>query len=531
MIVNTEQFSRVQRIRLQGDERFDECVGTLLKNCIEDPDHPNKYKRSLMAMCYFVTVYQYCCLPEERKVEFRAQFVEGLKRYKVSSSTMSLLHEKSDPCCKSELDLFTIPSTQMSILKGPWVEYHPVSSITDSAPVEFNVSGTAEEYVDLSQTMLQVDVRVVDGNNAQLTADAPVGPANLFLQSLFSQVDVMLNEKLVSQPTNTYPYRALMETMLHYGQEAKHSQLTQQLYYKDEAGKMDVVDPTAADAEGNRGFKKRSQFIGGSKLLSMLVPIYADLFFQEKLLLPGVDLKIKLNRSKDAFCLMSSNQAAKYKVKIEKAALYVRRVKTNPSVVVAHAKMLEKSNAQYPINKIDVRSFSIPAGSMSVNKDNLFLGHLPNRIIVGFVDNDAYNGSYAKNPYNFKHFRLNFISVTVDGENIPMRPLRPNFATGSAQNYIHAYNSLFMGTNRLFTDKGINISREEYCEGYTLFAFDLTPDLSDGCHLNLVKQGNLRLELQFDVPLTNTVNCLVLSESQGLIQIDKHRNVIYEYQS
>ena len=441
---------------------------------------------------------------------------------------MALLHQKSDACCKSELDLFTLPHTQMSIVKGPWVEYHPVSNLMDTAPIEFNVAGTAEEYVDLSQTMFHVIARVVNGDNSHLAGDAPVGPVNLFLPSLFSQVDVTLNEKLVSQPSNTYPYRALMETMLNYGGETKTSQLTQQLYYKDEAGKMDTVNPLAPDA--NAGLKKRHAFITGSKLLSMLGPIYADLFFQERLLLPGVDLKLKFNRSKDAFCLLSSKPNANYKVKIEKAALYVRRVKVNPSVMISHVKTLETSTAKYPVNKVDVRSFSIPTGNLSLSKDNLFLGQLPNRIVVGFVDNDAYNGAYTKNPYNFKHLRLNYISVTVDGETVPMRPLRPSYAEGPGQSYIHAYNSLFMGSGRLFTDKGLDIDRGDYVKGYTLYAFDLTPDLSDGCHLNLVKQGNLRLELQFDVPLPNTINCLVLSESQGLIQIDKHRNVIYDFQ-
>ncbi|XP_030831447.1 uncharacterized protein F54H12.2-like [Strongylocentrotus purpuratus] len=418
----------------------------------------------------------------------------------------------------------------MSILKGPWVEYHPVSNITDSAPIEFNVAGTAEEYVDLSQTMLAVTAKITNPDNTNLAQEAPVGPVNLFLPSLFSQVDVMLNEKLVSQPSNTYPYRAMLESIMHYGKETKDSQLTQQLYYKDAAGKMDLLNPLLAGENVNEGLKKRHEFIVDSKVLSMLGPIYGDLFFQERLLLPGVDLKLKLNRSKDAFCLLSSNAEGNYKVKILSAALYVRRVKTNPSVMLNHAKMLEKANAKYPLNKVDVRSFTIPAGNMSFNKDNLFLGHLPNRIVVGFVDNDAYNGTYGKNPYNFKNLLLNYVGVTVDGESIPMKPLRPNFREGPGQDFIHAYNSLFMGSNRLFQDKGIDINREEYARGYTLFAFDLTPDLSDGCHLNLVKQGNLRLELQFDNPLPNTVNCLVYSESQGLIQIDRSRNVVYDYQ-
>ncbi|XP_003730196.2 uncharacterized protein F54H12.2-like [Strongylocentrotus purpuratus] len=409
-------------------------------------------------------------------------------------------------------------------------EYHPVSNITDTGPIEINVAGMAEEYVDLSQTMLQVSVRVLKADNTPITADDPVAPVNLFLPSLFSQVDVMLNEKLVSQPSNTYPYRALMETLLHYSKETKDSQLTQQLYYKDEAGKMEVVNPLLQGEHGNQGLAKRHGFIAESRLLSMLGPIYADVFFQERLLLPGVDLKLKLNRSKDAFCLLSSKANADYKVKIESAALFVRRVKTSPSIMITHAKALEKTTAKYPLNKVDVRSFSIPTGNMSINRDNLFLGQLPNRIVIGLTDNDAYNGSYAKNPYNFKHLNINYISVTIDGEMVPMRPLRPCFEEGAGQHYIHAYNSLFMGTNRLFADKGLDINREEYLKWFTLFAFDLTPDVSDGCHLNLIKSGNLRLELQFDRPLPNTVNCLVFSESQGLIQIDRSRNLIYDYQ-
>ena len=55
-----------------------------------------------------------------------------------------------------------------------------------------------------------------------------------------------------------------------------------------------------------------------------------------------------------------------------------------------------------------------------------------------------------------------------------------------------AYYSLFTGTNKTGRDEGIYLNRYEYDNGYTLFAFDLTPDLSaDGGHLNLIKEGNL----------------------------------------
>jgi hypothetical protein len=46
------------------------------------------------------------------------------------------------------------------------------------------------------------------------------------MHSLFSDVSVSLNEKLVSPPTSMYPYRAYIETLLSYGPAAKESQLT-----------------------------------------------------------------------------------------------------------------------------------------------------------------------------------------------------------------------------------------------------------------------------------------------------------------
>ena len=72
---------------------------------------------------------------------------------------------------------------------------------------------------------------------------------NLFLHSLFSQVDVSLNERLISPSTNTYPYRAMLETLLNYGEDAKSSQLTMAMFYKDTPGKMDAVNPVADDGQ------------------------------------------------------------------------------------------------------------------------------------------------------------------------------------------------------------------------------------------------------------------------------------------
>ena len=95
-----------------------------------------------------------------------------------------------------------------------------------AGPIEFNVSGTGEEYLDLARTQLYVKAKITKANGTALDADTQVGPVNLFLHSLFSQVDVSLNERLISASTNTYHYRAMIESLLNYGEEAKTTQLS-----------------------------------------------------------------------------------------------------------------------------------------------------------------------------------------------------------------------------------------------------------------------------------------------------------------
>ena len=129
-------------------------------------------------------------------------------------------------CVKSELDLFAVPPTQTSVEHGCTMDYHSVSTLTDNGPIEFNTPGSGEDYIDLTNTFLQLGVKITAADGANIADAAAIGPVNLLMHNLFSQVNVALNDKLVSSSTNTYAYRAYLETLLNYGKEAKESQLT-----------------------------------------------------------------------------------------------------------------------------------------------------------------------------------------------------------------------------------------------------------------------------------------------------------------
>jgi hypothetical protein len=138
-----------------------------------------------------------------------------------------------------------------------------------------------------------------------------------------------------------------------------------------------------------------------------------------------VDLKIKLRRSRDAFALVAD--AANYKIKIKEMALYVRKVQLSAAVRMGHVKALEKTSCKYPVRRVEVKVDTVPTGNINYVEDNMFLGQLPKRLVIACVDSDALNGAIGKNPFDFKHYKINFVALNVDGRQIPTKPLQPDF--------------------------------------------------------------------------------------------------------
>jgi len=288
---------------------------------------------------------------------------------------MSFLHKQSYECSKTELDLFEVPPTQVSFEAARIVEYYPISVI-DNGPIEFFISGSSDEYIDLSQTFLYIKARV--DNDANKTHS----PANNLLHSMFNQVDVSLNETLVTASVNTYPYRAMIETLLNYGYDAKTSHCTASIFYKDTPGQMNKYK---AD---NLGAMTRTIIVDTP--FDMYGRLNVDLFFQDRLLINNVNVRVKLHRSKNAFCFLSDGDP---KLKLLSAMLHVRKVRVNPKIMLAHAAVLEKTTIKYPIKRVETKTFTINSGISSITLDNVSLGPLPKKIVFALVTSKAYNGN------------------------------------------------------------------------------------------------------------------------------------------
>ena len=366
----------------------------------------------------------------------------------------------------SELMLFQPPVVNEGIEYLQWIECRPVNQITEDGSIDIHVKASRSQYLDLQRSRLYVKTKIVKDDGGNLVAADVVTPVNLWLQSLWNQVDVFLQQKLVSSSGTNYAYKALMDVLLNYG----------------------------VDAE-----------------LSLL-----------RYLLNEVDVHVKLFQNKNSFRLMSSVANKKYKVVISEVILKAAMIGIHPDILKAHARALEDKPAIYPLLKTEVKTFAVGKGQYNVNLDDIYQGKIPNRLILGMVSADAYAGDLTKHPFNFKHYNFDFMCLYVNGQSVPSKALQPKF---SSNNYIEAYQSLFTGMEIDGKDAGIGCSRVDYGKGYTLVVFDLSSEVTDAAVQTVKKQGNLQLEIRFASALPEAINVILYASFPGEIKIDQARSI------
>jgi hypothetical protein len=219
------------------------------------------------------------------------------------------------------------------------------------------------------------------------------------------------------------------------------------------------------------------------------------------------------------------DNASTWKVVFNQAILYVRRVKVDPAVELGHAKGLRAKNAIYPYTIGKCLTYSIPNGTSSYMKENLFSNaQLPKFVIVGLVPSDAYNGSYTSKPFEFKHFGTTNIALYQDGQSVPFkREYVSDFAKGLCTDTY--FRSMVVNTQMMNTNRTHGIDIADYKKKYTFFTFNLCADFEMN-QVQKVRESNLRLEMRFKNALTSAINVIVYGVFDATLQITFGKQVI-----
>lgn len=354
---------------------------------------------------------------------------------------------------------------------------------------------------------------------------------------MFSNVDVELGGKPVSDPTSLYPYVALISTLLETTEAAQNNRGQLALYYHDPNPALTGFSSVKlAGVDGHlAGLNSRRKAMGQARRAIIRGKLYSDIFQMNRPLMPGVSLKLRLIPSSDNFILVTpapagSGDAAiqvNYQLKILEATLKLKTLKATPTYALEFERSLMNKTIKYPLTVKHSKIFNIPAGQTSFTEHHLFTGERPEHIVVVMVTDASRSGGYQQNPFNFVHSNLNYINLMFNGQPIMESPYTPDFTN---HNFESCYFGLLESLGLANSNKGIEITRDNYENGYTIFGFDLSVDKNPLVR-DPVRIGTVELQVKFSGATAAALNLIVLAEYKSVIEIDHNRNVITAFPS
>lgn len=450
----------------------------------------------------------------------------------------------SNPCCKSELDLFSTNPTNTSIISSSYTQHGPKSAFQDAQKsYEIEVSAS-DEYIDLNDIYLMTELQLTNEGNAWNKSKIN-GPVNNLAHSLWNNVEVSLflgNKYIpIESEHSNYAYKAYFMDLLNYNEDGKKGWLQNALFVKDTEGEFSntkiepentntvttdkrrtttftITDTTikTETTKLNAGYLRRREIVSSSNgKIKLISQIHCDLLKSNKLLLNQIGMKFNFSLNETNFCLMGTDAG---KITIKKMNLMVRKCVVREEVKKAHQAAWKISPLRYPIKTTKMYIYAIDKDSLG-NTQQFGLGKiLPNKVIFGIVTDQAYQGTLAKNPFEFIHHDVTEITLIANSNafKITMNEFTNDFSEG--------YHSL-CDTLNFYGNNVCPISKDEYVDGNCLFGFNLNPDKGCSDQFNYIRSGDVGLKLKLKSGAIENLKIIIMCEYDNQININDNNDL------
>ena len=146
------------------------------------------------------------------------------------------------------------------------------------------------------------------------------------------------------------------------------------------------------------------------------------------------------------------------------------------------------------------------------------------------VTQEAYRGSYSKNPFDFPHQSVTSLKLSFGSDSFPSPEFRPLFTATNESDWTREYYALMMQTFK--TDHANFVTYELFKEHYAIFVIELGQfSLTSNDHVSPKSDLTARLDITFDPNRANqpALVGLLYQEHDCELQITSARNVLRDY--
>ena len=404
---------------------------------------------------------------------------------------------------------------------------YPLNYTSKQGPWQYHSPQDDKHFIDLNTLTWNGKIRVTnkkDPNSPVITAnqtkDITCSVVNNFIHSTVSKITYQLNDfQMGDSAPKSYSYRAYMDNLLSFSKGAKEQSLKYHGFEQDTPGSFDDVDKLQA-SNNNDGFKKRSELFCTANYFHFSIKLRIDLANIDQFLQPGVQLRFEIERNSDAFALLSDvGDDATFEFELKDSTIEFDKMIPTPDYLNHFEKNILQEPLVYSYDKSQIHYFPYPANVNDLSIYSMFhTDNLPSYLVFGLVDNDAFDGSLSKNPYNFQHFDLKEFYLLVNGNSVPTQPVKLDI---TSMDYHHTYVNEFLDKLKLKnSNDSIGISADEWIRGSFFWIADLNVDKCCNFHEHNSKGGTIHLKLQTKTALPKTTRLIVYSSSRERMSID-----------
>ena len=362
--------------------------------------------------------------------------------------------------------------------------------------------------------------------------------------SIIKQIDLQLNGTLISPQSDTYHYKAYLETLLNFDREDGKTVLGPQGWFNQvdsppqwtanntntAAPHNDYRDLPANHKGALAAMKAEVAKYAGGVTHSLVFTPHLEVFHTGKLLVPGIEIKMKFHFNGPALFMNGVGLAGRLLEGDVKLRFHLCQLRLNDAIYqsLSQKRHNEGQVAAYPTVRSEIRTFSMQGNLVRFDIPNLFQNRIPDRLIVGLLDSRAFNGDVTRDPFCFQKFRLTSIKQIVKGEEYPYETLQLVHNNGTRDNL--GYFRFLQTSGAWCKKKGnmVELGDWDHRKNCTLYMFD---NVANGCadsqNLNPKQTGDLQLVLEFGAAPNVNITVLVYGEFENLLEIDKNGAVLY----
>jgi len=313
------------------------------------------------------------------------------------------LMKNSNHYASNKFNLFAPIDINKGYKKAYVVTARPISNTNGNGPYTFEFGSTPDKFTDSKSLELSGRVRIVNRKEdssdiEKLTAGDTVSTINNIFHSLFSSVDVYVNDLLITDPSsNWYSYRSYIEKLLTYSKNTKVVQLSSSGYFQDSHKQYDTMSTE------NDGWKKRRLMFTAGFWNDFTEILHVDLTTAKRYLPPNIRIKVVLHRNSDDFCLLIPNTVnKKYEIQMDELQMNLTKYEADDEILNYHMKEMETSTPIIPFDRSFIKTFTVQKGTSDLSRYNIISGQqLPEQVFVMMVDEDSYIGNFILNLFNF----------------------------------------------------------------------------------------------------------------------------------